>query len=45
MWTFLEKVNIENFFLEIYNFFLNCEIRILIFGVDESPMSVTHQMI
>ena len=35
----------ECFFLEIYNFFSNCEIRILIFGVDESPMSDTHQLI
>ena len=43
--TFLEEVNIVNFFLEIYNFFSTCEIRILIFGVNVSPISVTHQMI
>ena len=41
----LKKGNIVNiFFLEIYNFFSNCEIQILIFGVHESPMWITHQI-
>ena len=40
VWTFLEKVNIVNvFILELKFFFSNCEIKIFIFGVDESPMS------
>ena len=45
VWAFLEKVNILNvFFWKFIFFFSNCEILILIFDVNKSPISVTHQM-